>query len=358
MDRSSLSMGLDFSKWAMLSPKNATGLGRMAEDATRVLGIHCHLVSDTFHLQNKSFESSLNEIPLPASLSKKQLRSLLQSIPHLQAILTFERLTWHPDLTVLCQELGIPIFCVVMWEWFTGKDPIWKRATALICPSDFTTAIVASYGYKHYLSLPWVLDLSKFPPRKVQGPARYFGHNAGVIDLQDRKGTLDVIQAFSKLKDPHSRLRIQYVHSELPLPAVDERIKIIQGPLEAPASLFEGIDAAIQPSKMEGIGFMVLEAVCSGIPTITLDYPPMNTYERHPSLLVKKSFFKRRALSTSLCEHAHLYLPKPKSLLEQIRWCTKNDLSLISTQNRLWAESYFNPAQLKNLWYEKLKSYF
>ncbi len=348
-------MGLDFSKWAILSPNNATGFGRMAEDAKTVLGIQWHLVADTQHLQNEDLDRAW---ALPAHFKKEQVRSLLQSIPELQAILTFERLTWHPDLPELCQELGIPILCVIMWEWFTGKDPLWERATALICPSDFTAGIVASYGYKHYVTLPWVLDVSKFSPRKVQGPAQYFGHNAGVIDSQDRKGTLDVLQAFSKLKNPKARLRMRYIHSEIPLPAVDERIEIIQGTLEDPASLFEGIDVAIQPSKMEGIGFMVLEAVCSGIPTITLDYPPMNTYARHSELLVKKSFFKRRALSTHLCEHAHLYLPQPKSLLDSIRWCIHHDLSVISSQNRTWAETQFNPLSLKNIWTEKLKPYF
>ncbi len=348
-------MSLDFSKWAILSPKNATGLGRMAEDAKTVLGIRHHFVSDTFHLKNQSL---WNEWPLPSQLSKIQLHSFLKNFQDLQAILTFERLTWHPDLTELCQELNIPVFCVIMWEWFNGKDPLWKRAKALICPSDFTAGMVALYGYKHYLTLPWVLDVSKFFPRKVQGLAQYFGHNAGVIDSQDRKGTLNVLQAFSKLKNPKARLRMRYIHSEIPLPKVDERIEIIQGTLEDPASLFAGIDVAIQPSKMEGIGFMVLEAVCSGIPTITLDYPPMNTYARHPELLVKKSFFKRRALSTQFCEHAHLYLPQPKSLLDSIRWCTQHDLSVISSQNRAWAETQFNPTSLKQTWIDALKPYF
>ncbi|MBL8676999.1 MAG: hypothetical protein JNJ47_06235, partial [Alphaproteobacteria bacterium] len=169
-----------------MSPKNATGFGRMADDAKSVLGIQWHLVADTQHLQNEGLDHTW---ALAADFTKEQVRSLLRSIPKLQAILTFERLTWHPDLAELCQELDIPIFCVIMWEWFNGKDPIWGKATALICPSDFTAAIVASYGYKQYLTLPWALDISKFPARKIQGPAKCFGHNAGVIDSQDRKST-------------------------------------------------------------------------------------------------------------------------------------------------------------------------
>lgn len=348
-------MSLDFSRWAILSPKTATGFGRMAEDAKHVLGIRCHLISDTYHLQNEPLGQ---DIALPASLSKDELRKLLQNLPGLEAILTFERLTWHAGLPAVCKDLDIPLICVVMWEWFNGKDPIWKTARALICPSDFTAGIVASYGYKNYVSLPWAVDLAKLPHRQIQGSAKHFGHNAGVIDAQDRKGTSDVLSAFSKLKDPEATLTVRYIDSALPLKTLDPRIRLIQGALEKPADLFETIDVAIQPSKMEGIGFMVLEAICSGLPTITLDYPPMNTYGQTAGLLVEKTLFKRRALSTHFCEHAHLYLPKPKDLLEKIKGCTDNDLSFISSENRRWAESYFEPERLKKLWHAKLNPYF
>ena len=43
------------------------------------------------------------------------------------------------------------------------------------------------------------------------------------------------------------------------------------GNLKDPADLYKEGDAAIQPSRMEGLGFMVLEPVCCGMPVITTD---------------------------------------------------------------------------------------
>lgn len=348
-------MPLDFSKWAIVSPKTATGFGRMAEDAKAILGIPHHLVADTHHLEN---QVSLEGYAIPARLSKAELTAVLASIKGLQAILTFECLTWHPLLPIVCKELGIQLFCVIMWEWFSGHSPIWKEASALICPSAFTASIVQSYGHRHTLTLPWVLDLAKLPKRTIRGPAKVFGHNAGVVDGQDRKGTLDTIRAFAKVPKADLRLRLNYVHSELPIPQIDRRIQVQARTYNQAADLFEGIEVAIQPSKMEGIGFMVLEAVCSGLPTISLNYPPMNTYVRHDPLLVKKSLAKRRALSTSLYPHAHLYLPNPKALAEAIAWCAEHDLSAISEDNRSWAQACFNPIQLQSQWSAALAPYF
>lgn len=348
-------MPLDFSKWAILSPKTATGFGRMAEDAKSVLGIPYHFVSDTYHLSN---QLAPHDLAVPAKLSKEELIAVLRSVKGLQAILSFETLKWHPLLSTVCKELGIQLFCIIMWEWFGGKDPIWKEATALICPSSFTRSIVESYGHTHTLTLPWVLDLAKLPKRSITGPASIFGHNAGVIDGQDRKGTLDTLRAFSNVKDPKLRLKLNYVHSELSLPRLESRVELKAGAYTHAAELFAGIDVAIQPSKMEGIGFMVLEAVCSGLPTISLNYPPMNTYVQNPSLLVSKSIFKRRALSTHLYPHSHLYLPNIKSLSEAIAWCTRNDLSMISENNRAWAQKRFDPIKLKQEWVEAINPYF
>ena len=350
-------MALDFKHWAVLAPKNTTGFGRMAQDAQSILGIPYHCISITHHLTNLPLEKP-NEYWIDKSYSKDQVRTILSSIPRLQAVLFFEYMDWNPHLMDVCQELGIKTACVVMWEWFSGLDPRWKQCSVIICPSTFAQNIVHSYGYTHTVVLPWVLDLAKLPARKVSGTACVFGHNAGVIDAQDRKGTLDTIHAFSSINDPDIRLVIRAQTDNKFLKTHDHRISVHIGNLDSPSELFSNIDAVIQPSKMEGIGFMVLEPVVSGMPTITLDYPPMNTYVHQPELLAKKKWFKRKAIPTAWHKHAHLRLPNINDLADKIRWCTQHDLSAISLYNRQWGESVFDPASLQRLWRHTLEPFF
>lgn len=54
---------LDLSKWAVVAPKDFTGLGRMAEDMKAVLGIGYHLVIPSERLNNQPLNID-NEILL------------------------------------------------------------------------------------------------------------------------------------------------------------------------------------------------------------------------------------------------------------------------------------------------------
>jgi glycosyltransferase involved in cell wall biosynthesis len=141
-----------------------------------------------------------------------------------------------------------------------------------------------------------------------------------------------------------------------PLPPLDDRIEIKLGHLENHADLYTEGDAAIQPSKMEGTGFMVLEPLCTGLPVVTTDYPPMNEYIRQPEMLVRKRWFKRKAFPTRVAgiRHAHLRLPSLRDLVHKIEWCATHDLGEISRANRDWAEETFNPEAVLRRWTEAL----
>jgi glycosyltransferase involved in cell wall biosynthesis len=263
---------------------------------------------------------------LPATASEASLRLALQ---RLEGIIFFERPAWHPLLLPTAKAMGLRTVCVPNWEWFQGKDPLWQSCDFFACPHLFAHEIVRGFGFRNSAALPWTLDLSKLPPRKIEGPARLFFHNAGLVDGQDRKGTRDVIRAFAKSRRDDIRLIIR-MQRESHLPPLDQRMELRVGNLTNPGDLYAEGDVAIQPSKMEGIGFMVLEPVVCGIPTITLDYPPMNEFVTDRELLVRKLPFKRRAIPTDWVKHAHLRLPSIRDLTKRIEWCAANDLSLLS----------------------------
>jgi glycosyltransferase involved in cell wall biosynthesis len=340
---------MDMSRWAVVSYKDDTGLGREAMVLRKILGLGYHLVSPSKQIEGLPLHGP-NEILLERDCPEDTLRAMLDK---LEGIIFFESNYWHPQLLSMAKELGLKLVCAPNWEWFDGKDAQWRFCDLFVCYSRFTQKIVTSYGWHKTAFIPAPLKLNDFPKRHISGPARLFIHNAGLVNEDDRKGTRDTIIAFKRVKRKDISLIVR-MQKEVELPELDERIKIIVGNLKEPYDLYASGDVAIQPSKMEGVGFMVLEPLCAGMPVITLDYPPMNEYVKSPELLVRKQWFKRKALPSHWIKHAHLRLPDLGDLSRKIAWCAENDLVSIAASNRKFAEETFAADIQKKKWMDAL----
>jgi glycosyltransferase involved in cell wall biosynthesis len=338
-------MSADFSRWAVVGYKDDTGLGRMAADARRVLGLGFHFVAPSERLTDYALNPR-EEFWLRPDASLEVLRDLLLRV---DGILVLERYGWHPRLLEVARELGVATVCVPMWEWFRGDAAEWRFCDLFACPNRFAEKVVRGYGWRNTVVVPWALDLAKLPRRNVSGPARFFVHNAGLVDHDDRKGTRAAIAAFSRVSRPDLRLLVR-MQKPIELPRLDPRIEVVVGNLPHPAELYEVGDAFIQPSKMEGLGFMVLEPVACGLPVITTNYPPMNEYVRQPELRCELRWFKRRAFARNWIRHAHLRLPRERSLADRIAWAAENDLAPIAASNGDWATAEFSPTRLRAVW--------
>lgn len=350
-DAANSTLGIDLSRWAVVAHKDDTGFGRMAVDVRTVLGVGRHVVIPSERLSDYPLACA-QEILLTPQDSEQRVRAVLHG---LQGIIFFERHSWHPALLPIARQMGIRTVCVPMWEWFRGRDEQWQGCDLFACPTRFTLQVVQRYGWKNAVYLPWPLDLTRFRAREVHGPACLFIHNAGIVDRDDRKGTRDTINAFKRVRRTDIRLVIR-LQKEVPLPPLDPRIEVNIGNLSDPGELYTQGDVAIQPSKMEGIGFMVLEPLASGMPVITTDYPPMSEFVQQNELLVCKQWFKRKAYATNWVRHAHLRLPQPADLTRKIEWCAQNNLQGISRVNRAWAEQTFAPDKLRQQWISALAS--
>ena len=340
---------IDFSRWAVYAHKDDTGLGRQATDVRAVLGLGHHLVIPSERLQDHPIDG-VSERRLPAEASPESVRSLLSG---LDGILFFERHAWHPHILQIARDMGVATVCVPNWEWFKGNAPEWQFCDFFVCPSRFTEKIVRSYGFTNTCYLPWPIDLTKLPPRRIIGPARHFIHNAGLVDIDDRKGTRDTILAFSRLRRSDIRLTVR-LQKPATLPPLDDRVTIEVGNLKCVSDLYSTGDICVQPSKMEGIGFMVLEPACAGMPVITTDYPPMSDYVQQPELRCRPRWRKRKAFASQWIKQAHLKLPNIRDLSRRMDWAASTDLSTISAANRHWAETTFNPEALRTAWSQTL----
>lgn len=341
----------DFSKWAVVAHKDDTGFGRQAEDMRAVLGIDRQIVIPSERLSDKPLDVS-REIMLRPEDPVEKVHELLADF---QGIIFYERHHWHPSLLAAAKKLGVRTVCVVNWEWFDGNHRAWDDCDLFVVTSQFALSIVRGFHRNNSIVLPWTIDMLRFPKRSITGTARVFVHNAGIIDPDDRKGTRDTIRSFKLIKNEELRLLVR-MQKQASLPTLDERIDVRVDSLHDPADLYAQGDVAIQPSKMEGNGFMVLEAVCSGMPVITLDYPPMSEFVRQPEMRVRKRWFKRRAFPTTWIKHAHLRLPDLNDLARKISWCAEHDLSAISKDNRAWAENTFDRNSLRHQWKEAIGS--
>lgn len=344
-------MEIDFQRWAVVAHKDDTGFGRMAADLRRVLGLGRQIVIPSERLEDRALD------PASDRLLRKDdpLERLEAALDGLDGIVFFERPDWHPRLLETARRRGVRTVCVPMWEWFAGGAPEWAFCDLFACPSRFAADAVRRHGWTNTIVLPWALDLSRLPARAIAGPARLFVHNAGLVDADDRKGTRDTIAAFMRVKDPSLRLLVR-LQKPAALPPHDDRVEVRVGNLADPAELYATGDCALQASKMEGIGFMVLEPVASGLPVVTLDYPPMSDFVAQPEMRVRKRWFRRRAFPTAWVPHAHLRLPRIGDLAARIAWCATHDLGPVARANRSWAENVFAREHLRAEWTRALSA--
>ena len=341
---------VDFRRWAVVAHKDDTGLGREAAQTRKSLGIGRHLVVPSVKLTNHSLDET-EEAFIEKDASTEKVAQLLEG---LQGIIFFERHDWSQHLLTVARKMGVCTVCIPHWEWFFGEHTQWNEVDLLACPHLFTLRVVRKFGWKQAVHLPYPMYFEDLPLRRVVGPARQFVHNAGLVDYDDRKGTRDTILAFRKVKRQDIRLIVR-IQKETELPPLDDRIEVQIGNLSSPAELYAEGDVAIQPSKMEGMGFMVLEPVCAGMPVITTDYPPMNEWVRQPEMRCKLQWFRRKAFPTNWVKQAHLRLPSRSDLARRIAWCADNDMARFSQENRQWAEQTFNREELISLWARTLE---
>ena len=111
---------------------------------------------------------------------------------------------------------------------------------------------------------------------------------------------------------------------------------------------------------MEGLGLSILEGVCTGIPVITTNYPPMNQWVWHKKLLVKTKLFEKKSFSNKAAgiSQAYLKIPSKWHLSKIISWCAKNEMDNFSEKNREWAIQHFNASTLKKSWENSLELFF
>lgn len=208
----------------------------------------------------------------------------------------FFRWLWHKKIDVLlfneerdfllveeCTRYGYP--CVAYIDYYTKKSaPRHGAFDALICNTRRHYGVFEWHPQCYYI--PWGVNDSEFIPKKgIPRPNStvVFFHNAGMLGINMRKGTDLVLDAFSGIDgDCNLVIHGQLLYERLPLLLrrkieTNSKVKYIGADVKPPGLYHMG-DVYVYPSRLDGIGLTIVEAMACGLPVITTDAAPMNEF--------------------------------------------------------------------------------
>ena len=197
-------------------------------------------------------------------------------------VLFNEQQWWAPVL--LCRDLGIRTVAYV--DYYTEETvPLFANYDLLLCHTDRHRAVFD--WHPHCVYLPWGTPTDRFRMQAsdpVEPGLVTFFHSAGHNPA--RKGTDLLLRAFEEVVSPAKLL----VHSQRELasalPEAEEQIRALEaagrlvvhtGDVAEPGLYHLG-DVYVYPTRLEGIGLTVPEAIACGLPAVVPDCAPMSEF--------------------------------------------------------------------------------
>ena len=246
------------------------------------------------------------------------------------------------DYLKILKEKGIKIVYIPMLDSIgTSILEKYKDFVNLwLCVNKWSYNIIKSKGWKCcYLPYPIDTDYFKFIQRDEN---KVLLHNAGYGGLKNRKGTDLVLKAFQRLKEIVDIKLI--INSQVPLEkygnleGVDVRV---EEKLEV-SDIYQEGDICLAPSRFEGNGLTMYEAMACGFPVITTNAPPMNEVVENKEFLIKVKN------DCFVCKEGTIYEPDLDDFVSKINFVMNIDLKEVSKRNREIIENKFSWNVLKS----------
>lgn len=214
----------------------------------------------------------------------------------IECVIFNEQRYYQPLIWV--KEMGIK--CVAYVDYYTEATlPLFDAYDCVICNTKRHAFAMRHHRNVQYLK--WGTDIDLYKPLYEKHDKVTFFHSAGMAPT--RKGTDILIRSFYNIRNRKEGKLI--LHSQVNLKKLYPGLKniidelLMEGSLEiydktvtAPGLYFKG-DVYVYPSRLDGIGLTLMEAISSGLAIITIDNAPMNEF-------VEKEF-------GSLCDVDYFY---------------------------------------------------
>ncbi len=220
-------------------------------------------------------------MPAPNSMDLDAFDRWIQ-VNGIEVVLFNEQHWWEPVIRLAASRIVTGAYV----DYYTKETaPFFGAYDFLVCNTNRHYGVFEEHP--HALYIPWGTDLSLFKPESAEpvspGVVTFF-HSCGMNP--PRKGTDLTLRAFAKVTGP-ARL---VIHTQISLtgclPELAElisrlesegRLTIHEGSAPAPG-LYRLGDVYVYPSRLDGIGLTMAEALACGLPVIASDNPPMNEF--------------------------------------------------------------------------------
>ncbi len=291
------------------------------------------------------------DIPIPTAVDMADFQKWLEKF-QIEVVFFNEQHWWYP--VIFCNKLGLITGAYV--DYYTEDTvPLFANYDFLICNTKRHYSVFEWHPQCYYI--PWGTDLNLFRPKEYnmvsQGQVTFF-HSCGFSP--ERKGTDFLLKAFYDLQASDLKLII-HTQTNLSerLPAVagiihelqsNNRLEVIEKTVPAPGLYYMG-DIYVYPSRLDGLGLTIVEALASGLPVIASDNAPMNEFVEHEKngRLVKIDKFTSRADG--------YYWPQSlvdlEDLKTQMMWYLKNKVNIANFKKFVHEYALQNFDWMKNM---------
>jgi len=250
---------------------------------------------------------------------------------HLDVVFFNEQYHWEPVLW--CNKQGIKTGAYI--DYYTDVTvPLFRCYDFLICNTQRHYSVFKWHPQVFYI--PWGTDINVFKPVALSAVnPRYvtFFHSGGMSP--ERKGTDLVLKAFACLRGSaciviHVQRKLKQCFPDLRklIKSLEDdgRLVCYEKTVSAPGLYHLG-DVYVYPSRLEGVGLTICEALACGLPVIVSDNPPMNEFVDgiNGSLVKISRLFKREdeyywlqceVDIDHLCKCMQDYIDKKEHLME------------------------------------------
>ncbi len=205
----------------------------------------------------------------------------------IEIVIFNEQQQW--DSVILCAELNV--ICGSYIDYYQKETvPLHSIYDFLICNTKRHYSVFDWHKQAYYI--PWGTEINIFKPvdrnrNEVRKSVTFF-HSCGMNPK--RKGTDLLIKAMKTIKSQNYKVIIHsQVDLKIALPSLAKDIrrfenckllKVIHKTVGAPGLYHLG-DVYIYPTRLEGIGLTIAEALSCELPVITTNQAPMNEFVVH-----------------------------------------------------------------------------